>query len=147
LGLAARIRSVFSKAEMIPAAGQGALGIETRTAAAGPLAPDAAAALAQGLATFVHLPTWLATHAERAVSRALGGSCSVPLAAHAVWQNGQMVLDVALGHALDAGQPLLKARHQGPVADTAAAEALGFAAAEDLKAAGGQAYLDACKAA
>jgi hydroxymethylbilane synthase len=38
------------------------------------------------LRTLVHRPTWLAVHAERAVSRALGGSCSMPLAAHAVWQ-------------------------------------------------------------
>jgi hydroxymethylbilane synthase len=78
------------------------------------------------VAKLSHLPTWLATHAERAVSRALGGSCSVPLAAHAVWLgDGRMQLDVALGHAAQPEQPLLKARLSAEVATTEAAEALG----------------------
>src|SRR6218665_3987138 len=65
LGLGGRIRALFSPAEMIPAAGQGALSLETL--------PDAAELRGQ-LATLIHRPTWLAVHAERAVSRALGGS-------------------------------------------------------------------------
>src|SRR5574343_183857 len=77
LGLADRIRWVFDAQRMIPAAGQGALGLEVR---------EDDGALREALQAFVHQPTWLATHAERAVSRALGGSCSVPLAAHAVVQ-------------------------------------------------------------
>ena len=39
---------------------------------------------------------------DGAVSRALGGSCSMPLAAHAVWAGGQLHLEAALG---DAGHP------------------------------------------
>ncbi|MBN8489094.1 MAG: hydroxymethylbilane synthase, partial [Burkholderiales bacterium] len=92
LGLGARIRAVFDEQRMIPAAGQGALGLEVR---------EDDAVLRGALQAFVHTPTWLATHAERAVSRALGGSCSVPLAAHAVVTADQMQLDVALGHAAD----------------------------------------------
>jgi hydroxymethylbilane synthase len=135
LGLEQRIRAVFDPADMIPAAGQGALGLEVRADAE---------ALCQALAAFRHQPTWLATHAERAVSRALGGSCSVPLAAHATWPSaGQMQIAVALGHADDPSQPLLKATLQAPVADTEAAEALGREAAERLRVAGGGRYLAA----
>ena len=135
LGLGARIRATFAAEDMIPAAGQGALGLEIR-ADAGPLG--------QAVASLSHQPTWLATHAERAVSRALGGSCSVPLAAHAVWlDDGRMQLDVALGHAAQPAQPLLKARLSAEVATTEAAEALGREAAERLVAAGGAAYLAA----
>ncbi|MBQ0929960.1 hydroxymethylbilane synthase [Ideonella alba] len=134
LGLGARIRAVFDEQRMIPAAGQGALGLEVR---------EDDAALRQALQAFVHTPTWLATHAERAVSRALGGSCSVPLAAHAVVADGQMQLEVALGNAADPTQPLLRARLSGSVADTAAAEALGQAAAAQLRQQGGDAYLAA----
>ncbi|WP_374675151.1 hydroxymethylbilane synthase [Ideonella sp.] len=135
LGLAARIRSVFSESQMIPAAGQGALGLEIR-------ADDAE--LAAALARLNHEPTWLATHAERAVSRALGGSCSVPLAAHAtVAPDGTLHLAVALGHGQDPLQPMLRAELTGPVPDTAAAEALGRDAAERLRAAGADAYLAA----
>ncbi|MEO7008517.1 MAG: hydroxymethylbilane synthase, partial [Caldimonas sp.] len=83
LGAAARIRSVFEPAQMLPCAGQGALAIEIRTAAT---------ALAQRLVALEHRPTALATSAERAVSRALGGSCSMPLAAHAQWHGDELVL-------------------------------------------------------
>jgi hydroxymethylbilane synthase len=135
LGLGQRIRATFAAEEMIPAAGQGALGLEIRADAG---------ALGQAVAKLSHRPTWLATHAERAVSRALGGSCSVPLAAHAVWLgDGRMQLDVALGHAAQPEQPLLKARLSAEVAGTEAAEALGREAAERLVAAGGAAYLAA----
>jgi len=138
LGLAARIRATFDAQQMIPAAGQGALGIEVRS--------DAAALRAQ-LAQLVDPATWLAVHAERAVSRALGGSCSMPLAAHAVCQDGTLVLDAALGHAEDTVQPLLRTRVQAalPVqadgASTAAATALGEQAAAQLRAAGAATYL------
>ena len=76
LGLANRIAAVFEPTEMLPAAGQGALGIEIRTERV---------ELMAALAPLAHLPSWLAVTAERAVSRALGGSCSMPLAAHAIW--------------------------------------------------------------
>jgi hydroxymethylbilane synthase len=133
LGLASRIRALFDPAVMIPAAGQGALGLEVRADAV---------ALREALARLSHTPTWLATHAERAVSRALGGSCSVPLAAHAVWpEPGRMQLRVALGHAQDVRQPLLHGEVNAAVADTEAAEALGRRAAEQLREQGAARYL------
>ena len=137
LGLGGRIRSVFDESDMIPAAGQGALGLEVR---------EDDAELRAALQGLLHTPTWLATHAERAVSRALGGSCSVPLAAHAVVAEGRLVLTAALGHATEPGQPLLRAQVEGAVPDTAAAEALGQAVAGQLRAAGGMAYLGAAGA-
>ncbi|MEF7613613.1 hydroxymethylbilane synthase [Aquincola sp. MAHUQ-54] len=124
LELESRIRSRFSVQAMIPCAGQGALGIEVREEAAG---------LRARLAELTHRPTWLAVQAERAVSRALGGSCSMPLAAFADWTpDGALQLDVALGHPEDTRQPLLRARVQGRVADDAAAVALGDAAARQV---------------
>jgi len=140
LGLAERIRAPFDEAAMIPAAGQGALGIEVRA--------DATALRAQ-LAEMVHAPTWLSVHAERAVSRALGGSCSMPLAAHAVWQGDQLVMTAALGHAEDTARPLLRTRAQANIpqdsgaAATALADALGRQAADQLRAQGADAYLAA----
>ena len=132
LGLAARIRSCFDVAQMIPAAGQGALGIEVLASAT---------MLQAQLATLIHTPTWLAVHAERAVSRTLGGSCSMPLAAFAQWQGPELVLNAALGHAERNDLPLLKASVQGAPADAAAATALGVRAAQFLLELGGAAYL------
>ena len=88
LGLAQRIRAVFETTEMLPAAGQGALGIEIKSNRSDLLA---------ALAPLAHLPTWMAVSAERAVSRAMGGSCSMPLAAHAVWDGAQLRLNAAWG--------------------------------------------------
>jgi hydroxymethylbilane synthase len=134
LGLAERIRALFDEEQMIPAAGQGALGIEVRA--------DAQALRAQ-LAALVHRPTWLAAHAERAVSRALGGSCSMPLAAFARIAQGVMRLDVALGDGERLDRPLLKATVQAVVDDETAAEALGRSAADALRAQGAEGYLPA----
>ena len=132
LGLASRIRAVFDVRRMIPAAGQGALGIEVR---------EDAAALRQTLAQLIDTPTWLAAHAERAVSRSLGGSCSMPLAAHAVWDGPVLRLEAALGDAQQLTRPLLRTRVEGRPADAAAARALGESAAAQLRAAGAGSYL------
>ncbi|MFO1272723.1 MAG: hydroxymethylbilane synthase [Rubrivivax sp.] len=133
LGLANRIRATFETDRMIPAAGQGALGIEVR---------EDAHELRALLAQTVHRPTFLAAHAERAVSRALGGSCSMPLAAHAVWQGETLHLRAALGHATEFSRPLLTTEAQGRPADEASARALGEQAAAALRAAGAAAYLE-----
>ena len=134
LGLGERIRSVFDPDQMIPAAGQGALGIETRG--------DARELLAR-LVTLTHRPTWLAVQAERAVSRALGGSCSMPLAAHARFDGGMLHLQAALGDGERPERALLRVRLQADVHDDAAARALGEQAASDLRALGGDGYLPA----
>ena len=76
LGLEDRIRAYIAPTLILPAAGQGALGLEIRSDLK---------ALGQRLSALNHAPSALATAAERAVSRALGGSCSMPLAAYARW--------------------------------------------------------------
>jgi hydroxymethylbilane synthase len=134
LGLAERIRSVIDPVEMLPAAGQGALGIEVRADAL---------ALREVLAAMTDTPTWLAVHAERAVSRALGGSCSMPLAAYAHWRGDQLHLEARLGHPEDASVALVVADGQASVTDTAGAEALGLAVVARLRAGGGEALLAA----
>jgi hydroxymethylbilane synthase len=115
LGLEARIRAVFEPEQMLPAAGQGALGIEIRSDRA-----DVAGALQH----LVHIPTWLAVSAERAVSRMMGGSCSMPLAAYAQFDGEQLRIRAAWGDA-DGVQPVVYAHASGRVADTASAIALG----------------------
>ncbi|MET0517604.1 MAG: hydroxymethylbilane synthase [Burkholderiaceae bacterium] len=132
LGLEARIRGRFPVTEMIPCAGQGALGLELRA--------DATALKAR-LAALAHAPTALATQAERAVSRALGGSCSMPLAAHAQWQGERLVLAAALAHAEDHARALLKTEVEAAVADEAQARALGERAAAQLRELGAADYL------
>lgn len=134
LGMASRIRSEFATDQMLPCAGQGALGLEVRS--------DATALRAK-LATLVHMPTALAVQAERAVSRALGGSCSMPLAAHAVWVDGALSLRAAVGHPENAAAPLLRASVNAVVQTEAQARALGEQAAAALRDAGAAAYLSA----
>lgn len=133
LGLAARIRTVFETDRMLPSAGQGALGIEVRS--------DRADLLA-ALGTLNHQPTRLATAAERAVSRALGGSCSMPLAAHASWQGDTLQLRAVLGHP-QGTQPLLQAETSGAVDGIDGAEKLGEQVAARLRQSGGQEILAA----
>ena len=126
LGMTDRIRSIFEPTAMLPAAGQGALGIEIRTDRQD---------LAQALAPLVHMPTWLRVAAERAVSRGMGGSCSVPLAAHAVLDAGQMRLDAAWG-APEGVLPLVQVQQTAPVSTLEQAEALGTDVARRLQAGG-----------
>ena len=135
LGLESRIRGRFALDEMIPCAGQGALGIEVRSDSI---------ELIELLNAMTHEPTWLATQAERAVSRALGGSCSMPLAAHAQWMDGDLVLDAALGDGERTERALLKVRVQFAVRSTEQARALGEQAAQALRDQGAASYLPAC---
>jgi hydroxymethylbilane synthase len=74
LGLSARIRSHLSVDDSLPAPGQGALGIECRAERADVIAL---------LAPLSDVQATRCVQAERAVSRALGGSCTVPLGAYA----------------------------------------------------------------
>jgi hydroxymethylbilane synthase len=137
LGLAGRIRNVFDPDAMLPAAGQGALGIEVRADC-----PERHPALWSVLQALTHRPSWLAVHAERAVSRALGGSCSMPLAAHARWQpDGRMVLQAVLGSAETEPAALVRSERIETVADVAAAESLGRQVSQQLRDGGGAALL------
>ncbi len=124
LGLESRIRAVFEPQQMLPAAGQGALGIEVRTGR-----DDVVAALAP----LMHQSTWLAVSAERAVSRVMGGSCSMPLAAHAVFAGDILKINAAWGDP-EGHMPLVQTQAMAPVSDTEAAVRLGEKVAAALQA-------------
>jgi hydroxymethylbilane synthase len=126
LGMQARIRSIFEPDTMLPAAGQGALGIEIRTDRQD---------LANALAPLAHMPTWLSVAAERAVSRGMGGSCSVPLAAHATLQGDTMQLHAAWGDP-EGIKALVQTQQTATVTTLAQAEALGTEVAARLQAGG-----------
>jgi hydroxymethylbilane synthase len=89
LGLASRIRSILPTARFLPAPGQGALGIEILTGDA---------QTAQALAGLEHPVTRTMASAERAVSRGLGGSCEVPLAAYAEVEGSTLRLRALVGN-------------------------------------------------
>ncbi|MGZ8256726.1 MAG: hydroxymethylbilane synthase [Gallionella sp.] len=83
LGLGARIRNVIASEDSLPAVGQGALGIECRA--------DRSDVIAC-LQALHHSDSAACVLAERAMSRALGGSCQVPLGGFAQVKNGQLYM-------------------------------------------------------
>ena len=80
-------------------------------------------------------PTWLRVAAEREVSRAMGGSCSMPLAAFATLSGTQLSLRAAWGDAEGAGA-LVRAEGSAPAADLEQARSLGAEVAAKLRAGG-----------
>lgn len=127
LGLQERVRAAFEVSDMLPCAGQGALGIEVLSERGD---------LLDALKVLADAPTSWACAAERAVSRALGGSCSVPLAAHAVWSGDQLQLRAVFGTLLETGSRLWRAEGAAVVASLADAEDLGATVAQQLRGAG-----------
>ena len=127
LGLEARIRAVLSPEESLPAPGQGALAIEV-------LAADAATLAAT--TPLGDLVTSQCVHAERAFSRALGGSCRLPLGAYARVDNGILWLRGFVATA--DGRQMLSGELRGAPTD---AEAIGQRLAEQLRAQGADAIL------
>ena len=123
LKLSDRIRHIFDTQQMLPAAGQGALGIEIC---------EGRSDLLEALQPLVHNTSWLAVAAERAVSRAMGGSCSMPLAAHATLAGDVLSLRAAWGDPEGSTQ-LVNAAISGAVSSLQDAEALGLQVANDLK--------------
>lgn len=128
LGLAQRIRAILPTARFLPAPGQGALGIEV-------LANDDTTARA--LQALEHPPTRAITAAERAVSRGLGGSCDVPLAAYAEIEGGTMRLRAVVGNHLSGRH--VEAQATGPFAQ---GEQLAASVVEQLHAQGALALLE-----
>jgi hydroxymethylbilane synthase len=74
LGMESRIREYLSIEQSLPAAGQGALGIEVRADRPGVIA---------AMAPLIDPVASLCVRAERAVNHALGGNCTIPLGAYA----------------------------------------------------------------
>ena len=130
LGLENRIRTYLPADIYTPAAGQGALGIEIL---------QSHPQIKQWLAPLNDLPTLLAVSSERMVSRQLGGSCEVPLAAHATFENQQMQIRSFVA-SVD-GQTVCRATANALVQTIAEAEALGLVIAQDLISQGAAALL------
>lgn len=130
LGLAERITARLGPPDFVPAGGQGAVGIECRTDDA-----DVRAALA----VLDDDATSRCVRAEREVSRRLGGSCSVPLAAYAVLE-GEGLRLTALVASLD-GTTVIRAEATGTDP-----EAVGGEVAESLLADGAVPVLEAAMA-
>jgi hydroxymethylbilane synthase len=84
------------------------------------------------LAPLAHQTTWLAVSAERAVSRAMGGSCSMPLAAYATLASGTLTIDAAWGDP-EGHLELVSVRASASVTDLGSARALGERVATDLR--------------
>lgn len=118
LGLASRIKGCLSPEESLPAAGQGALGIEII---------QARSEMQEWLAPLADPETTACTLAERAVSRVLGGSCQVPLAAFAQVQGDTLTVRALVAE--PDGSCILRSQATGPIS---MATQLGEKAAQDL---------------
>jgi len=132
LGLTTRIRSYLPLQDSLPAAGQGALALETL---------DKREDLIACLAPLACAQTSACALAERTVSKRLGGSCQVPLAAHAQIVEGEkgQVLHLQARVGRPDGSLILQAQQAG---DVAQAQALGETVAQQLLAQGAQAIMD-----
>src|SRR6185503_8479015 len=84
LGLQDRISLPIPTDEMLPAVGQGAIGIETRV--------DNLRVI-EAVKNLEHEATRVACLAERSLLRNLGGGCQFPIAAHGVVQDSELRLD------------------------------------------------------
>ena len=129
LGLGARIASQLAPEESLPAPGQGALGIECCSDRAD---------VAEMICTLNDEVTAACVRAERALSRALAGSCQLPLAGYAEADKGRLRLRGLV--ASRDGTKIICDELTGNAADP---EALGSALAERLRAQGADAILAA----
>ena len=119
LGLAHRIRQRLAVEDSLPAAGQGALGIEILSQRSD---------LLEILAPLSCHETTACALAERAVSRALGGSCQVPLAAYASIQGQELTIRALV--ATPDGKTIYRAQAVGHAPE---AFSLGLQVAQDLR--------------
>ncbi len=108
LGLEARIRMRLSPQEMLPAVGQGIVGIECRSDRQD---------LLELLRPLEHAESRLSLDAERAFSAGLGASCRSPIAAHATLEGGSLRLAGLVGST--DGATIFADEISGPVAEAA----------------------------
>jgi hydroxymethylbilane synthase len=122
LGLSEEADIVLSVDEMLPAAAQGAVGIEMRAGEA---------EIASLLAPISCGRTVLCVRAERAALKVLDGSCHTPIGAYAEHEGGRMSLRLQVS-SVD-GQQNFTAADERDVVDVDAAIAFGAALAQQLK--------------
>ncbi len=129
LGFGERIRTFLEPEQSLPAIGQGAVGIECR-------AEDER--VNRLIAPLHHAPTAARVLAERAMNNRLEGGCQVPIAGHALLENGQLWLRGLVG-SVD-GRVIIRGEIRGEEAE---AESLGVTLAERLLADGADEILRA----
>ena len=129
LGFEERITSAITVEDSLPAGGQGAVGIECRSADK---------AIHELLAPLHHADTADRVTAERALNKHLNGGCQVPIACYAVLEGDQLWLRGLVGQ--PSGGLLLVADARAP---RGAAQTLGVQVAEDLLGQGADAILQA----
>lgn len=129
LGLGHRISELFATDIMLPAIGQGAIGIECRC--------DDEYTLSL-IASLNDPVTSQRVRAERVINQRLGGSCQVPIAAYATVDGNNLLLRGLVGDLK--GQRILRSTRHGRFEDGLK---LGEQLAEDLKAQGAEALLQA----
>jgi hydroxymethylbilane synthase len=127
LKMSARVASFFNPTDMLPAVGQGAVGIELRKADTELLA---------ALAFLADETTAVAVRAERSFLHRLEGGCQVPIGAFAELQGGRVTITGLVASVN--GAKMIKRQMTGDAAD---AENLGTRLAEELLANGGGAIL------
>ena len=118
LGLASRITNWFKEDELCPAVGQGALAIEVCTRNT---------SIQEAVTPLDHQSTHQAVRAERAMLRALGGGCQLPIAAYACQDSGKLCLAGVVAN--PSGARVLRAKASGEPEDP---ESLGKQVAEAL---------------
>jgi len=118
LGLGERIVARLRAPEWLPAPAQGAVAVECDGSNAQVMALFAALA---------HAPTRACVEAERAMNRALHGSCHVPVAGFAQWEGDTLFLQGLVGSVADGR--LVRAEGRGPGSDP---EGVGQAVARAL---------------
>jgi hydroxymethylbilane synthase len=128
LGLADRITQVLGHDLSLPAVGQGVIGIECRE-------DDARSRAA--LVALHHGESFLRLRAERAFAQTLGGSCHSPIAAHAVLEDGELVVHGFVGS--PDGREVYRDVQRGASTD---ADVLGRRLATRMQAAGAGALLE-----
>jgi len=128
-GFADRITEYLDPEDCLPAPGQGALGIEIR-------ADDAR--IGQVVGRIHHPETALAVMAERAVLARLEGGCQVPIAAHAVVEDGWLQVEGLI--AAPDGSRVIRHAAEG---DAGRARSLGTQVADWLLDHGGREILNA----
>ncbi len=122
LGLSERITTVLEPEFSLPAIGQGAIGIECRLDDTDTL---------ELVHVLNHPETYTRVMAERAFNARLQGGCQVPVAGHALLENGQIWLRGLVGN--PDGSQLIRGEIRGSASE---AEQLGKTLAEELLARG-----------
>ncbi|HMJ49479.1 MAG TPA: hydroxymethylbilane synthase [Burkholderiales bacterium] len=128
LGLEGRITALLSPEQSLPAVGQGALGIECLRKRKD---------LLQLLQPLNHRETALCVAAERAMSKALGGSCQVPLGGFASLRGDEIYLRGFVG--TPDGSRLVSGEVRGKASE---AETVGETLAKALRANGANKILE-----